>query len=245
MKFATLALITVSASALATAGLAQEHRELGAHEHGVGQLNIAVEDDGIAMELHAPGADIVGFEHPAESDEDKALITAAIAALEQPLSLFVLPEAAGCTVVEAHAGLELEEHDDHEDHDEHAEDHDDHEEHTEEHDDHDHDEHAEEHDDHDHDEHAEDEHAEEDHDHEEHAKDDHDDHDHEEGGHSEFHAEYALTCSDIGAVDSIVFDYFTAFPNAQELDIQLVTDHGATAAEVERDNPELALEGHN
>ena len=123
--------------------------------------------------------------------------------------------AAGCTVVEAHAGLELEEHDDHE---EHAEGHDDH------------------------DEHAEDEHAEEDHDHEEHAEDDHD---HEEGGHSEFHAEYALPCPATGAVDSIVFDYFTAFPNAQELDIQLVTDHGATAAEVERDNPELALEGHN
>ena len=49
-----------------------ERRELGAHEHGHLVLNIAIEGDRIEMELMAPGVDIVGFEHAAETDEHKA-----------------------------------------------------------------------------------------------------------------------------------------------------------------------------
>ncbi|MGR3802509.1 MAG: zinc uptake protein ZrgA [Marinibacterium profundimaris] len=254
MNVSALALATVSVAALGLSAplSAQEHRELGAHEHGVGQLGIAIEDDSIAMELRAPGADIVGFEHAAESDEDRALVTAALAALEQPLTLFEMPQAAGCTLVEAHAELVLGEHDDHDDdhdHDEEDSDHD----HDEAHDDHGDDAAHGDHEEHEHDKHDED-HAEgDDHDADAHehdddhaeAHDDHDDHDHAEGGHSEFHAEYLLTCSDIGAADRIDFAYFDAFPNAQELDIQLVSDAGASMAEVGRDDPVLTLETRN
>lgn len=219
---------------LALPAVAEEKRQLDAHEHGVGTLNIAVDGQTVAMEFHAPGADIVGFEYEATSAEDLAAIEDAVARLTKPLTLFGLPDAAGCTVTKAAAALETE-YDEGHDHDDHAED---------KHDDHDHDEAK--HDDHDHDDHAEEKHD--DHDHEEHAEHDHDDHDaeaHAEGetGHTEFHGEYALTCADPGALTSITFSYFETFENALEVEVQIVSDKGAQAFEVERDDPVLDLSG--
>ena len=107
--------------ALLAAGpaFAEDSRQLDAHEHGVGTLNIAVEGTTVAMEFHAPGADIVGFEYGATSDADLAAIEAALAKLSAPLDLFVFPDAAACTVSMAQAELDSEE-----DHDAHDEDHD-------------------------------------------------------------------------------------------------------------------------
>ena len=204
IRTASAALILLSAGALS----AEETRQLDAHEHGVGQLDIAFDGDMIAMELHAPGADIVGFEYAAESAEDRAKVDAAVANLARPLDLFTLPAAAGCSVVQASASLESEE-----DHDDHG--HEDHEEHKEEgHD-----------------------HAEDDHKHEEHAHEDHAD----EAGHTEFHAEYLLKCADPAQATLISFAYFDTFPNALELEVQMISDQGATAFEVERDAPTLDL----
>lgn len=96
--------------------LAEEgHRELGAHEHGHSALNIAIEGDRVEMELMAPGADIVGFEHEAESTEDVAAVEQAEAMLGEPLSLFGFADAAGCVVETAVVEIEGEEH-----HDEHG-----------------------------------------------------------------------------------------------------------------------------
>ena len=92
-----------------------EKRELGAHEHGHSALNIAIEGDRIEMELIAPGADIVGFEHAAESEEDKAVVEQAETTLGNPLSLFTFSSDAGCSVESASVEIEGEEH-----HDEHA-----------------------------------------------------------------------------------------------------------------------------
>ena len=206
---------------LAVPATAETTRQLDSHEHGVGELNIALEGSTVAMELHAPGADIVGFEHAAESAEDRAAIDAAVATLARPLELFVLPEGAACSVVEARAKLESEE--EHEAHDDHDEDHD------HDHGD-DHDDHADKHDHDDHDDHAE-------------AHDDHDDHHADEAGHTEFNAEYTLTCGNPGALSQITFAYFEAFENARELEIQIVTASGAQAFEVERDDPTLDLRG--
>ena len=158
----------------ATPVLAEETRQLDAHEHGVGQLDIAIDGQQVAMELYAPGADIVGFEYAAESDADLAAVDSAATTLAGPLDLFVLPEAAGCSVVTAAAGLESEE-----DHDDHGDEHD-----EQGHDDHD--------DDHD---------------------EGHDDHA-SETGHTEFHAEYLLTCANPSAITEINFAYFDTFPNA-------------------------------
>jgi hypothetical protein len=251
---------TVSLIAFFTAfpAFAEETRQLDAHEHGTGALNIAIDGTTVAMMFEAPGADIVGFEYAAESDADLAAIETAVATLAAPLDLFVMQDAAGCSVVEAHAGLESEDdHDEHggEDHDDHGhEDHDDekHDDHADEdhddhgHDDEDHDDHGhddEDHDDHGHDDEDHDDHGHDDHDdekHDEHGDEDHDDHA-DEVGHTEFHAEYTLTCDTPDALTEINFTYFETFPNAQEVEVQVITAAGAQAFEVERDAPLLSL----
>ncbi|AML51974.1 zinc uptake protein ZrgA [Falsihalocynthiibacter arcticus] len=189
---------------------AEDARQLDAHEHGVGTLNIAIEGTTVAMAFEAPGADIVGFEYAATSDADQSAIDAAVAILGSPLDLFVMSAAAGCTVVEALAELESE--DGHGEHgDEHQDDHADEE----------HEDHAEEH-------------------HQDEAHEDHADHA-DEAGHTEFHAEYALNCESPDALTEITFAYFETFPNAQEVEVQMITASGAQAFEVERDAPVLDL----
>jgi hypothetical protein len=195
MKKTALMIALVGPSTL----FAQEPRDLDAHEHGHSALNIAVEGTQVAIELEAPGADIVGFEYEATTAADRAKLDAAIAELSKPLSLFVLPAAAGCTVVGASAGL-VEEH-----HDDHAE------------------------------------HAEGEHDHDQHAEGEHEE---EEGAeHTEFHAEYLLTCTYPTEIDRIEFAFFETFPNAQEVEVQMISDKGSKGFEVERDAPVLYLAG--
>jgi len=190
------------ALALPAVAAADETRGLDAHVHGEGALNIAVEGKIVMIELEVPGADIVGFEHAAKSDEDRAAIEEGKAKLSDPLALFVLPEAAGCAVELAEVRLVTEE-------DAHG------------HDDHGHGE-----------EHAEGEHG-------EHAHGD----EHAEAEHSEFRAEYRLGCADPAAITAIEFAYFETFPNAEELDIQMITGKGSTGFEVTRAAPRLDLGG--
>lgn len=116
-----LALMT-SVFALAASNLAaEEMRQLDAHMHGDGLLTIAVEGNTLAMELESPAMDIVGFEHEPSTDEQRAVVAAAQETLSSPLDVFVLPEAAGCEVINASVKhLFGDEHDEgeHEEHDE-------------------------------------------------------------------------------------------------------------------------------
>jgi hypothetical protein len=182
-------------------------RQLNAHEHGIGALNIAIEAPLVVMEFHAPGADIVGFEYAAKSDADLAAISAALKTLEAPLDLFVLPKAARCAVQAVQVELESDA-----DHGANEEDHQGHDAHTEVgHQDH----------------------------------DDHDDHDEEKhaasSGHTEFHAEYSLICSNIEALTQIDFAYFKVFPNSKQVALQLISQSGARAFEIKSGAPRLDL----
>jgi len=208
--------------------LAEEKRELGAHAHGHGALNIAVDGKTLAMELEVPGFDIVGFEHAAESDADKMAVEKGMAQLLAAADLLVFSEAAGCTVTSASAELHgddghdehgHEEHDDDSDHDDHKHDHDDHE-----------DEKA--HDDHDD---SKDEHG-----HDDHAHEEHEEH---EGGesHSEFHAEYEFSCANPEKLTQVDLAYFGVFPNAEELEVQVVSDAGAKKVEASGEAPIVPL----
>lgn len=91
-------LATAAALAFASPLLAEEakHRQLGPHVHGQGTLDIAIEGNKIEMELIAPGMDIVGFEHVASTDEQKAAVEKAKAKLTDVLTVFELPIAAQC-----------------------------------------------------------------------------------------------------------------------------------------------------
>lgn len=116
MKASTLVALAITAAAAAPSFAEEAHRELGAHVHGRGTLNIAVETTRVSIELEAPGMDIVGFEHEASSAEQKAAVTKAKGALGDPLSLFKLPAAASCKLAEAKTEVEAEGAHDH-DHD--------------------------------------------------------------------------------------------------------------------------------
>jgi hypothetical protein len=193
---------------------ATETRQMEAHEHGAGTLNIAFENNLIAMELEVPASDVVGFEYAPTTDADKAVLDAALGQLARPLDLFAFGASTGCAVIEANVARVAEGHDDDQGHDDD--------------DDHDHgDEHG--HDD-------------------EHAHGDEHDHGHDEDKgasavHSEIHATFALSCDDLAAITEIGFPYFDIFPNAKTLDVQLVTDRGATGGEVTRAAPVLAISG--
>ncbi len=110
MRTIVLFFLSLGVIVLPSPGKAQ-HRELGAHEHGRGTLNIAVEGARISMELEVPGDDIVGFEHAAKTKKQKAAVEKAKAQLSAPLALFKLPDAAGCRVTEAKVEIEAGDHD--------------------------------------------------------------------------------------------------------------------------------------
>ncbi len=214
-----------------------EHREHGAHEHGHGKFNVAIEGKTLAMELMAPGADIVGFEHKAESEADKQALAAGRKTLSDLAKVVTLPAAAGCTLNNASVEVETEEkHDDHG----HGKKKDDHE-HAEKHDDHDH---GKKKDDHDHAE------KKDDHGHAE-KKDDHDhDHDHgkkaehkDEETHGEFHAEYQLTCSAPEKLTGMTFVYFDTFKGAEELDVTVIGPKQQLKFEVNRETSKIAIGG--
>jgi hypothetical protein len=173
----------------ASAAFGEERRELGAHEHGHSTLNIAIEGTRVAMELAAPGMDIVGFEHAAETEEQKAAVETGKRTLADPLALFVLPPAAGCRLAAAKVKLGTESQETKlgagESHTE--------------------------------------------------------DHSAGEEGHTEFHAEYALDCTNPSALGSITFAFFEHFPQADEIKVTLISERGQKTFEVERAQPRLAL----
>ena len=73
-----------------------EHGSLGAHEHGVARLNAVLDGSTLELELESPAMNLVGFEHAAVSDADKAKVAAVRKQLDEPLKLFGLTAAAGC-----------------------------------------------------------------------------------------------------------------------------------------------------
>ena len=81
-------LLAAGAACAALPASAEEHRQLGAHVHGHGHLNIAIEGKKLTMELEVPGADIVGFEHEPSTPEQKAAVQQAKAKLADALALF-------------------------------------------------------------------------------------------------------------------------------------------------------------
>lgn len=107
-----------------------EHGSLGKHEHGVAQLNAALDGKTLELELDSPAMNFVGFEHTATSDADKATVATVQTQLKQPLQLFTLPASANCSVqsVELSSPLfgDTAKDDDH-DHDHEDGDHDEHE----------------------------------------------------------------------------------------------------------------------
>jgi Protein of unknown function (DUF2796) len=173
---------------------AQEHRQLGAHVHGHGHLNMAIEGKKLSMELEVPGSDIVGFEHEPSTPEQKAAVQEAKTKLANALVLFGPAQPAGCALDEVNIVVEAE--------------------------------HGEEHE------------------HEHEAHDGAAGHADEAGHqHSEFHANYSMTCSSISKLTSLTLEYFNDFSGAQELDVSAIGPKGQSSFEIKRDKPTIDLAG--
>jgi len=71
---------------------------VGAHEHGVARLALAVEGAEIFVSLEAPGDAVFGFEREPETDEEWALVAERISGLEAGLaSSFEIVEGLACS----------------------------------------------------------------------------------------------------------------------------------------------------
>jgi hypothetical protein len=74
------------------------YAHLDAHVHGLAQVTIAIEDQTIEIEISAPAADLVGFEHVAKTESDIKSVADLATKLAKDADLFVL-KARNCKLV--------------------------------------------------------------------------------------------------------------------------------------------------
>lgn len=77
---------------------AHEH---GAHEHGIGQLDVAIEGATIQMELSSPAVNLIGFEHPPRNAGERDALDHAVEALRGGTDLFRFDKDARCVLRDA------------------------------------------------------------------------------------------------------------------------------------------------
>lgn len=92
-----VALLAAVAGGVGLPGSAQH----APHTHGVSRLNVAVDGNQLLIEFRAPGADIVGFEHPAETAEDRERVRRAVESLQKGAEHFLPSPEAGCRLSSA------------------------------------------------------------------------------------------------------------------------------------------------
>ncbi len=197
-------------------GVSQTERQSGVHDHGHSEMNIALTGNEFLVELLSPAANVLGFEHEPETEEQRAALAEAVSALRAGEQVLQLSAAAGCTLQTADIESKLtdEEHSEEHHDDEHA-------------DEHDKDEHSKEHHD---DEHAKDEHSEEHHD-DEHADE-----------HSEFHVTWFYRCDKPAELKTVDVALFDLFPGFEEIDVSFAGENYQLAWELSPGNSRLTLQ---
>jgi len=71
-------------------------REPGAHVHGAGKLDVAVDGKTLTLNLEAPLDSLLGFEHLPRDAQQKAAVRAMAERLNRAAELFVPTPAAAC-----------------------------------------------------------------------------------------------------------------------------------------------------
>lgn len=82
-----------------------KNESIKAHQHGVGVLNIAQEDNKLIFEFELPGFDIVGFEYKAKKKEDIKKVKQAIKILSDFNNMISVPNNAKCEISYSNADL--------------------------------------------------------------------------------------------------------------------------------------------
>ncbi len=98
MHYSKITLLLVMACSSASA-LAQEHRQHGAHEHGGGQLNVALEKNTLMVDLSLPAMNVVGFEHAAKNQHEKDQLEHAETLLKDGVRLLQPSPAGQCELL--------------------------------------------------------------------------------------------------------------------------------------------------
>ena len=154
----------------ATPAISETVRQLDAHNHGEARLTIVIDKDQVALTLHTPSANIIGFEHRPKTEEQHAQADDAKTTLQYHTNLFAFDAQAECEPIESAVHWTFDEAADH----------------TEEHEEH-----------------------------EEHAT----------ASHSEFEAEFHLSCDQVEQLTSIEVRLFALFPKIEKLHVEaLFTD---------------------
>lgn len=79
---------------------AESASSLGKHEHGLGELDVALDGNLLELEWRSPAANLLGFEHAPRSAEQRAVVTRVQAQLGEAATLFGIPAAADCRLAE-------------------------------------------------------------------------------------------------------------------------------------------------
>jgi hypothetical protein len=91
-----------------------EHRQLGTHEHGVGQLNVALEKEELYIEFISPAMNLVGFEYAPNNPKEEQAVQHASKTLQDGSSVFTLPSEAQCQLAKAEVETDIGGEDHHE-----------------------------------------------------------------------------------------------------------------------------------
>ncbi|WP_200870123.1 ZrgA family zinc uptake protein [Catenovulum agarivorans] len=189
-----------------------------AHIHGVAEISIVMEGKELHMQLHSPADTLVGFEHKAQTQQQKQ----AVQTVDRYLNTVnKIVEFTGnkCNAVEIEVDVTAllpEEHG----HDEHE---------------HEHDKHAHEHDKHTHE-----------HDEHEHKHDKHE-HEHEHDGHErsdthiEITANYQFLCDDITEISAIQIKLFEQFPALEKVQAIWIGPNGQNAQMLSKNDNSIKL----
>jgi hypothetical protein len=98
----TIAGLLLATATVATTPLAaQEFKQEAKHVHGQVTLNLALENDVLAVELEAPAINVIGFERAPRNAAEEKVVRDAAAWLSAGRALLGVPAAAGCRRVEA------------------------------------------------------------------------------------------------------------------------------------------------
>ncbi len=116
--------LVVTFALLSATALQAETRQHAKHQHGVGEMNVALQGEQLFMELSSPAANIIGFEHLPENEQQEKTIHDAEEALKKGDKLFHFTAQAQCMLKESVVESRLlDEHHGEEHHDESAHEH--------------------------------------------------------------------------------------------------------------------------
>jgi hypothetical protein len=77
--------------------------------------------------------------------------------------------------------------------------------------------------------------------HADHDEDEDHDHDSDHEGHADLDAEYVFACANPKALNRVVVDFFKVFPRTSEIEAQIVTSKGQSAAELTAKNNAIII----